>query len=349
MAALLLSGGVLPFMPSPSSPSSPPSGSSALAAQEATAVYTEGWVDKKSGVQTSELFIGDPLRRGDTVITGADGYAELEMENRSSVRISGDTVFEIREIQSGDRKESVLACTAGRVAFKFNRMAREPRIATASLAGGVRGTEFTLYSGSDGSAFVAVDSGRVDISSAGETVSLTAQEGVEVLPGEPPGEKISLLEKEMDFAAWSREKKQQLLADPQTGLDRAEAQLREFYRQIRLLRGERAQLMEEKAPHLERMNQLREAGGKEAVSPYYKEHVKPIESDILEVNLNVRYYALSALSLRRNVLGPLYMEMKSRHILDRRGETWIQFDQRYSTILKAFRERVYPYLVPPDM
>ncbi len=320
-----------------------------LTAQEATAVYTEGWVDRKSGGETYELFIGDALRRGDTVITGADGFAELEMENSSSVKISGDTVFEIREIQAGEKKESVLACTAGRVGFKFNRMTQEPRIATSSVVGGVRGTEFTLYSGSDGSSFVAVSAGQVDISSAGETVALTANEGVEVRPGEAPGEKINLLEKEMDFAAWNREKKEQLLADPQTGLERIGAQLKEFTRQIRLLRTERASLDEEQAELRVRLEEIRETEDKEAVSEYYLGKVKPVEMETLKVNLNVRYYALSALSLRRNVLGPLYMEMKSRHILSPDSGEWTGFQQKYDQILGHFREETYPFLVPADI
>lgn len=320
-----------------------------LSAQDATTVYLEGWVDLKTRGETYELFIGDILEAGDKVITASDGFVELEMENDSVVKISPDTIFEVREVETEQGRESVFACAVGRVGFKFNQMTKEPSVATSSVVGGVRGTEFELYSAADGSSFIAVTQGQVDISSGGETLSLMANEGADVSPGMPPGEKINLLEQEMDFSQWAADKKASLLANPRESLAGLSLQLEEFYRQIELLMEKRTALMSEQDERRVTLEKIRAEEDQEAVTAYYKQEIFPLEVETMAASFNVRYYSLSALSLRRNILGSLYMEMKSRSILDRDNPQWTEFQDDYQEVLQRFEEMTGPYLVPADI
>ena len=133
------------------------------AAQVASIDYLQGWVDLRypSG-DVVEAMIGDELEKDDTVITGDDGTATLARQGAAEIVINPNTVFSIREIDSGGQKETIMHTALGSVKFKFMRLfGIEPKISTPSSVAGVRGTEFTVYAGDEGSALFTVDSARL--------------------------------------------------------------------------------------------------------------------------------------------------------------------------------------------
>ena len=193
----------------------------------ATITYLEGWVDIKTGSgDISEAFIGDEVTAGNSVITDDDSYAELEESSGSTYNISPNTVFTVREMEIDGTKQNVLACTLGEIAFKFKRAGSlEPLIATNSTVAGVRGTNFRVYAGADGSSLIAVRDGLVEVESEGKTVSLSKDEAVEVRPGEGPGDKYSLKGKPLNFESWNKEKKKAFLDNPAGSLKAVEKRL----------------------------------------------------------------------------------------------------------------------------
>jgi hypothetical protein len=64
---------------------------------------------------------------------------------------------------------------------------------------------------------------------------------------------------------------------------------------------------------------------------------------------NLRHYSLSALSMRRFVLGRLYMEIKSRYITDTDNPVFLGFLSIYEEILELFENTVTPLLVEADI
>ena len=203
--------------------------SASLAAQESDVVFVDGWVDlKDSSGEIYELYIGDMVYSGDTVITGEDGVVELEPQAGSRIIIKPDTVFSIKETDVKGKKQSVVSTTLGEVAFKFNRMTNEPLISTPSTVMGVRGTEFTVYAGADGSSLVTVESGSVEVSGAGESVLLAENEGVEVQAGKAPGEKFEIKGKAIDFTEWNVSKINEMIASPLEKLAELKLQLEEM-------------------------------------------------------------------------------------------------------------------------
>jgi hypothetical protein len=133
------------------------------AAQEAEVTYLEGYPELKTqGGSRFELRFGDVLESGDSVITGSTDYAELEQGGANVIQVNENTVFTLRQVERGGRTETVFSSAAGSVAYRFNQVTgREPRIATATAAAGVRGTELTVYAGADGTSLFAVRSGEV--------------------------------------------------------------------------------------------------------------------------------------------------------------------------------------------
>jgi hypothetical protein len=323
-----------------------------LRAGDAVVMYVDGWVDiKDTSGSLVEAWEGDPLYMGESIITDSGSFAELEKEDNAAViKIAPDTVFTLGEIDEGGEKRTVLSTAIGSVSYKFNKtFGREPYIATPSIVAGVRGTEFTVFAGADGSTLVAVESGQVDVSAGGETVELYPEEGVEVRPGEAPGEKFEVLRGKIDYSDWNSEKFESFLSDPAEGARRVKARLETFIEEIEQLQPEYEQLQNELEQNKKVYEKKREEMGKDGAKPYYKESVEPLMLQATSLFINLRYYALSSLSLRRFVLGRLALEMKSRYIVDRNNSQFISFQNVYAGILEVFEKKIVPWLVEADI
>jgi hypothetical protein len=323
-----------------------------LFAQEATVTYVDGWVDikNKSG-NLIEAWEGDSLYIGESIITDEASYAELEKEQRAAViKVAPDTVFTIGEVEEKGRAQTVLSTTLGSVAYKFGRtLAREPRISTPSVVGGVRGTEFTVFAGVDGSSLIAVESGEVEITSEGETVRLLPQEGVEVRPGEKPGEKFTVLRGQIDYSTWNRQRFDAFLDDPVGTMKRVEKRLETFLAELDALVPLYNKLRKELVEKRKEWEKIRDEEGREPAEPYYVENIEPIQKQTAPLFINIRYYSLSALSLRRYIAGRLYMEMKTRYIGNTGDDVFIAFIDVYNEFLEKFEKNITQHLVDADI
>lgn len=324
---------------------------SPLAAGEAVFVYTEGEVDLKDKQgELQWVDIGDSINTGETVITGYDGVAEIEKDDSSVIKIASDTVFTYLEAGVDGRKRDVLSCALGSMTFKFGRtLGTEPFITTPSVVAGVRGTELTVFAGVDGTSLVVVESGQVDVFAEGASVSLTADEGVEVKPGEEPGPKFKVRYGSIDYSTWNGERERDFLADPAGSARGVLKRLKTFNDEIELLI---PQLEKNKAlieREREKLKGIEEKDGKEAKSEYYKKNIFPLEVETSYMVINKRYFALSALSLRRFVLGRMYLMVKARYSTVQNDPEYLAFLDTYNEILQYHEQRIVPHLVEADI
>jgi len=320
-------------------------------AQSSDVDYVEGWVDiKESSGEIFELFIGDVVSSGETVITGDDGTAELIPESGSRIVVKPGTVFTVGERTVNGRRQSVLSCALGQVSYKFNRMTgAEPTIATPSMVCGIRGTEFTVLAAADGSSLIVVDEGAVEVESQGATVMLGAQEGVEVKPGQVPGEKFPVLRGKMDFDQWNEGRIEEMLSDPIGALNRIGMQMSELIVRMEDYRGfyeERLVLSEEYELKFE---ELTAAGDEEVYQAYYKETLRPNQIEAADLVLNYRYYALSSMALRRHVMTGLYIRMKAQFLGFSGDPMYNEFMRVYQALLDEYEIRVVPLLNEDDI
>ncbi|MBN1697511.1 MAG: FecR domain-containing protein [Spirochaetales bacterium] len=313
--------------------------------------YADGEVDIRDlkGAMY-EAVEGDELLVGYSVITGPDGYAEVQSDG-SLIRINENTIFKLMETEKEGKKTDVLSCLAGSVYLKMKSLTEDengPLITTQSAVLGVRGTAFSVFTGIDGASLIAVDEGKVAVSAAGESVELAAEEGVEVRPGEAPGEKFPVLRGKLDFRTWNEARLVEFDKDPVEAIGRVKRQMDVLI----------AKLEEELEAHKESLYRRNEAHGKlEAFGEneknerekYYKETVFPIEVETSYRYLNVRYYALSALSLRRYVCGRMYVTMKTSYINKRGNTVYEAFLRVYGEILSSYTGHVVPHLVAADI
>lgn len=317
-----------------------------LVAQDATVEYLEGDPQHRTSAGASRyLDFGSRVAPGDSVVTGRGDFVELRQGDAAAIRVNANTVFTIREVERGEGREQVLSTSVGSVAMRFNRLAgREPMVGTTTTVAGVRGTELVIYAGADGSSLFLVESGLVEVTSSGRSVELAANEGVEVPAGGPPGEKFSVIGRELDFSSWAADKTQVFLDDPIGSLDGIRAMFTELQDGLAewVTAYERAKVDSDVA--VQHMGTIADQAEREK---YRDEVWFPLAMQTGTAILNYRYYALSALSLRRHVLGPMYVQMRTRNILSD-GREYRDFLDVYSAVLREYTVAFEPFFETTD-
>ena len=312
-------------------------------------VYSEGEASVRyKGGYEEEVFIGDVYDTGDTITTGYDGFVELDQEGLV-LKINPDTVFALQEKEEGGEKTGVFALALGSIKFRYDRLTgKEPMIHTSSCVAGVRGTEFSVYAGADGSALIVVDSGLVEVESEGRAVQLGAEEGVEVPLGEPPGEKFAVQRDQIDYSSWNDKKLDSLLSDPLRTVERLNDRLDYYTEKVREYDALYAEYLE-KLEEERRLNEERaQEKGEDVALRYEKEVIFPMSLRTFNIGLNVRYFALAALSMRRYVAGRSYLLLKAQNI----ANPGIEFDsyrREFVDFLNRFEQTIVPQLVEADI
>jgi hypothetical protein len=321
-----------------------------LFAVPADVIYAEGdaTVKYKNGA-TDDAYIGDVLNTGDTVTTGYDGFVELDQAGLS-LKINPETVFSLQEKERAGETEGVFSVVLGSIKFRFDRLTgKEPLIQTGSAIAGVRGTEFSVYAGADGSSLVLVDSGLVTVEAEGQAVELAQEEGVEVRPGQPPGDKFAVKRDQIDYASWNEDRIKEMLADPKGAiaslLDRLQYYIDNASEYNDLYTENKRLLDDAREKGLSILN----TQGRDAARQYDNETITPIANRVRISFLNVRYFSLTALSLRRYVAGRMYVYLKSRYIADSSAEPYNMFIDQYARFLTVFEESIAPHLVEADI
>ncbi len=315
-------------------------------AQNAEVVYLEGAPDLRTGAGTiREIDYGTAVKVGDSILTGRRDLVDLNQGADTVIRVRPDTVFTIREIETGGKKEQVLTTAVGAVTLRFKKLAgTEPRVGTTSTVAGIRGTELTVYAGPDGSSLFLVDSGLVSVEAGGTTVDLAANEGVEVSAGGRAGEKFSVIGRELDFSAWASGKTEAFLEDPVGALAEIRTKMADFRAGLEEWTAKYRAAKVDSDAAVAAMNAMTD----KAEQIKYRDEVwAPLAVQTGNAVLNYRYYALSAFSLRRYVLGPMYVQMKSRNLADA-SAGYEAFLAEYRSVLAEYQTAFNPYLGTVD-
>jgi hypothetical protein len=313
--------------------------------------YLEGTVDIKGGSGELEWAdFGMEVSEGDTIITGEDGFCEVALEGGSKVTINADTVFTFtRSSDKSGEPQNVFSCAVGQISYKFNRMTQEPVIATPSAVCGIRGTDFTVTTGADGSSLFVVTEGEVEVESMGKRVSLTLDEGVEVANGKVPGEKFPVLNGSLDYSKWLERAEETAMADPEKTVkdltDRLVYYIAEMDRYHALwLRG-----MEEIKTLREQVKKYQDEEKDAEADDLAKNKLIPFIKEVAGYSINVRYYSLSSLSLRRYTLGSMYVKLRAAHFKEG-SQAFDDFLKAYNTFLNDYYEICQdPFLVDADI
>jgi hypothetical protein len=179
----------------------------------------------------------------------------------------------------------------------------------------------------------------VDVSSAGKTVSLTEKEAVEVPAGGPPGEKYSVIGRTQSFPQWASEKNDAFLADPVGSLDKISSMMAQFKQSLDEWVAKFNTAKSDSDAAAEKMKSIND---QEQQKKYRDTVWIPLSVQTINAGLNYRYYTVSALSLRRFIMGPMYMQMRTRNIL-KADDQYRVFMDKYNKVLADFRSVFEPY------
>lgn len=317
-------------------------------AQETSVTFIDGFPELRAASgSVFDLDFGYVLEQGDSVVTGRRDYVEMEQGAGTTIRVEPDTVFTLREVEEPGGRRTVMQNAAGSVRYRFNRLAgREPRVGSAAVVAGIRGTELTVYSGSDGATLFLVESGLVSVTSAGESVELSEAQAVEVAAGQPPGDIFEWKGRELDFSTWDQTRIESFLEEPATSVELLQSRLEELaagYEEYRDLWEELSVQFEDL---LEEFRGLDEGDAREE---FRQDELFPVRDQTTAAAMNYRYYSLSALSLRRYVMGRMYMIVKSLNIMEPNNPDFQAFMNEYEQFITLFEERITTGLVPADI
>ena len=163
-------------------------------------------------------------------------------------------------------------------------------------------------------------------------------------PGEAPGGVGKV-----DYSQWNEEKLAALLADPLRAARGVQRRMGDYAAEVEkllpLYRERKARVDEERLKN----RAIKAEKGPAEAQKYYMEVVSPLELEAGNLYLNVRYYSLSALSLRRFVLGRMYLQLKALHLAAPQGDDYRQFLETYESTLWVFEGAIVPYLVEADI
>lgn len=320
-----------------------------LFALSAKVTYTEGTAAArlKSG-KAEDVRIGRMYDTGDSIRTGKDGEVELDQAGLV-IRIQPSTVFTLLEKQVGRTARSVLAVTLGSVRMKYAMLTgSEPLIQSVGCIAGVRGTELAVVAGADGSSLIAVTSGLVSVEAFGKTVELGPDEAVEVINGQPPGEKFAVRRDQVDYLAWGEERLESLRTDPLAALAGMRERLRFYAETFRSSRGSYEALkarLDGERQEVKRING--EKGTAEALA-YEREHVAPLIEPTQNYFLDARYHLLAAYGMRRFVGGRMYLLLKIAYLNEPQHPVWVEFLARYREFLEVYETEIARFLVEAD-
>jgi len=325
-------------------------GALSVSAVPADVTYAEGdaTLKLKDGT-TQDAQIGDVMNTGDTLRTGRSGLAELNQKG-VTIRIAKQTVFTLMEKSQAGQASPVLSVALGSIKFKYDKVTgKEPQVRTNGMVAGVRGTEFDVFAGADGSALIAVSSGAVTVESEGSSVDLAANEGVEVPLGQPPGAKFTVQRNQVDYSTWNNGRLDAMLADPQAAMTSIETAMAGYAKDVGEYGASFTEYSQRLAAERAKTEAIAKEKGAEEARKYNNEVVVPLANQTLTFGLNLRYSALAALSLRRFVAGRMYLFMKERYITRLDDPAWTGFMTRYAAFLASFEQSVVPRLVTADI
>ena len=155
----------------------------------------------------AELFTGDKL------IAGDNSDCTIAFTDKSIVKLYSNSEFQLNPIKPKDKKTQSLLLFLGKVGVKAVKTINDKRkfaVITSNAVAGVRGTDFTVAAGEDGTSFVGVNSGNVELFSEHGTKTVNDNKEITV---KSIGDtfKLKTLDNSRNWNSWMENRKSYLL------------------------------------------------------------------------------------------------------------------------------------------
>ncbi|MBN2434845.1 MAG: FecR domain-containing protein [Spirochaetes bacterium] len=159
------------------------------------------------------------LVNGDTVKTGSKAYIQIDMDG-NTIKVNENTQLAIGQDIDEEKKVQSLDMTRGTVQLKMDKLQNNNsgfKVNTVSTVCAVRGTEFLVAAGYDGTSVLQVQKGRVAITGSSRTVLVNANQETTVPYGGDPSEVEDI--KISEWNKWISDSKNQLKGNEESVLN----------------------------------------------------------------------------------------------------------------------------------
>jgi len=243
-----------------------------------------------------KLDTGMQLIPGDIVKTGPASEATL-IDDGVELYILENSTFSVAEKYLEEERKSNFMLFLGRIRFKLGHSRKdEPEISTQSVTLAIRGTEFEVGTGYDGSTLVVIQEGSVAVSGKKEELLLTRGEGTEVAFGEEPVEKFEVMTRVINWDQWFDYSREAVKGNEVKLLDRVFTRFREIQEKIKEYELIREKSLQEKKMFLGERDRLLKEGKEEEASEYSRKAGTKSKTAFHSI-VNIRFLALSSIGL----------------------------------------------------
>ena len=244
-----------------------------------------------------KLDIGYHLANGDVVKTGEGGEATLVDED-AFINISSNSRFTVSERYDNNKRKSSFMLFLGRLKFKLTKKStNEPEIVTQAVNLTVRGTNFDVASGHDGSTLVIIENGVVAVSGKKRTLILKKGEGSQIKFGEEPTKKFKVLTKVINWDQWLAQSKENIKGNEGEILGKILKKFKEINSNIIKYETIRSESLKKKGEYI-KLRDTKLAENKKDEATFYSKKAG-LESKIAFHSIvNIRFLALSSIGLK---------------------------------------------------
>ncbi len=156
------------------------------------------------------------IQEGDFIVTESGSEAVLTLDTGSVIKIAASTRMRISKntVKNDQGQSFSVGLSSGSISSKVAKLKNSSdnfAIYTPSAVAGVRGTDFSVAAGLDGSSRVQVSEGSVDVSRDGKTSNLKTKQRADADLSDKP---VTQKDGEEDVSAWLAERDKAAKKDP---------------------------------------------------------------------------------------------------------------------------------------
>jgi hypothetical protein len=247
---------------------------------------------------------GQELGPGDVIRTGAASEVSL-IDEGMVINVMEKSTFTVAEKYTNDEKKESFMLFLGRVKFKLARSGKgEPEVSTQTVNLAVRGTDFEVGSGYDGSTIVLLSEGAVAVAGAAlgpsrgaaSELLLEEGEGTEIPFGGEPTTKFKVMTRVIDWDGWFTFSKEAIKGNETDLLARILVRFEGIRDEIKGYEETKSSSLREKDEQIRRRDEMQKQGKKEEAAEFSR--LAAQKSKIaFHSTVNIRFLALSSIGL----------------------------------------------------
>jgi len=178
-------------------------------AEGAHVVFYVGNIEAVRNAKKLPITNGAALQSGDVITTGSKSIVEIAYDDGSKVEVMENTSV---MIGNDDVKNSDgVVLIFGNIKGKFTKLGKDRKVYTSTAICGIRGTEFQISTGKDGSSRIDLQEGVLAISNSYGSEDMKQGEKLEVEVSKAPLKTERIISTE----EWMNEKENELVSNPE--------------------------------------------------------------------------------------------------------------------------------------